>query len=341
MQPENQQNCSYDSPSTKRVWSVVSKWKARYLTHSCALTRMALNKVQWPTISLSFGLNKHRTMKIPLSSKSKIGRSMIEWKDFLVFSRISRHYCNVASADPYFYPSSIPRHSSLEGCANGATRDKSENPPPFTPSSTSRHPEYIRMYQTLWQDYYWLHEVKDVEDLVIMQQIRGHTRHTPHFMLFLASWPLKPVGVNMLDLLQKNFAGNQFIIIMSYRYSKLTGSIHFSKTTDSHHALTYVYLQLDYFLRSQLPLYGKWTTVCKENFQRSLWPLNCQTIHKNTVLTAKSRSNRAVQQKNSCKMASICEWTAIKLGFFRPSATLCLQSKSIPTYWNDGFQPIG
>lgn len=60
---------------------------------------------------------------------------------------------------------------------------------------------------------------------------RAGLKRKRHFTLFLARGPLDLVPMDNLGPLQNKTSGNQFIVVVTYRYTKLTRAIPSLKTT--------------------------------------------------------------------------------------------------------------
>lgn len=100
------------------------------------------------------------------------------------------------------------------------------------------------MYNMLSQEFYWPHMAnyvyKLVETCADCRKTRRYNPHQRHIKLFPACSTLDFTKVNKLGPLLKTSTGNQFTIVMTYRFSNLTGAVPVSKTTASHSALSLI-----------------------------------------------------------------------------------------------------
>ena len=98
------------------------------------------------------------------------------------------------------------------------------------------HPGARRMYDTMRCEFYWPHMANDVYETVQRCESCAATRGTQytkqkHLRLFPANGPLEFVAMDILGPLPKTKQGNQFVVVLTDRYSKLTRAIPTGKTT--------------------------------------------------------------------------------------------------------------
>lgn len=130
-----------------------------------------------------------------------------------------------------------------------------------------------RVYNSLRREYYWSHmaiEVytneKDCHECVCSKAASIRQR-VPQ--LFLPSNPFKFVAMDTLGLLSKTLKGNQFVLVITDLYSKLTRAVLTCMTTVSH--------ILSIFMNSRVTPYRfpihEWTengTQCISEFSKTL-----------------------------------------------------------------------
>ena len=102
----------------------------------------------------------------------------------------------------------------------------------------SGHPGAMRMYYTLQMEYYWPHMASDAFSTVRNYTSCAATRGTlvknqKDVRLFPASRPLKFVVMDLLGPLPKTAHGNEHVLVITDRLSKLTRSIPLRTTTAS------------------------------------------------------------------------------------------------------------
>ncbi|CDF40971.1 unnamed protein product [Chondrus crispus] len=98
------------------------------------------------------------------------------------------------------------------------------------PPRLARHPGGTRMYDTLRREYYWPHMANNVYSTVRNCQSCSATRstivrHQKDIKLFPAAGPLEFVAMDLLGPLPKTAHGNQFVLVITDLFSKLTCSI--------------------------------------------------------------------------------------------------------------------
>ena len=98
------------------------------------------------------------------------------------------------------------------------------------------HPGSRRMYDTLRRDFYWPNMANDVATLVrnctSCAKVRGAKHSHQHFLkLFPAAGPLEYVAMDILGPLPKSAKGNQYILVITDRYTKLARAIPLATTT--------------------------------------------------------------------------------------------------------------
>lgn len=103
---------------------------------------------------------------------------------------------------------------------------------------TSGHSNQRRVHDTLRQTYYWpsmaKYLQKTVTQLASCARNGNQYRHKRSFQLHSAKGPLEFVAINILDPLPKTLQENQYMLVITYRYSNLTRAKTRSKTTVSH-----------------------------------------------------------------------------------------------------------
>lgn len=104
-------------------------------------------------------------------------------------------------------------------------------------SRTETHSRALKMYDTLMQKYYWLHQAPDV---YVLMERRHKCRKTCQFVayqlklkLFRAAGPLEFVGIDIMGALPRSKTRTRFITVMTDRYSILTRAIPSTMTTVS------------------------------------------------------------------------------------------------------------
>lgn len=82
--------------------------------------------------------------------------------------------------------------------------------------------------------------LEPVKNCVKFHRTRGQQLSPGTSQAVPRQWPLQLVVMNILGQFPKTVDGNQFIIAMPYRYSKLTLAIPISKTTALHAVLSFI-----------------------------------------------------------------------------------------------------
>ena len=100
------------------------------------------------------------------------------------------------------------------------------------------HPGATRMYYTLRREYYWPHMASDafstVRNCTSCAATRGTlVKNQKDLKLFPAAGPLEFVAMDLLGPLPKTAHGNQHVLVITDRFSKLTRSIPLRTTTAS------------------------------------------------------------------------------------------------------------
>ncbi|CDF32918.1 unnamed protein product [Chondrus crispus] len=100
------------------------------------------------------------------------------------------------------------------------------------------HPGATRMYYTLRREYYWPHMASDafstVRNCTSCAATRGTlVKNQKDLKLFPAAGPLQFVAMDLLGPLPKTAHGNQHVLVITDRFSKLTRSIPLRTTTAS------------------------------------------------------------------------------------------------------------
>ena len=98
------------------------------------------------------------------------------------------------------------------------------------------HPGKNRLYQTLRERFYWPFMASDAEHHVATcrtcVQATGVRRKKQHkTRLFPPTGPLQDVAMDLLGPLPKTRLGNQYVLVITDRFSKLTRAIPMAKTT--------------------------------------------------------------------------------------------------------------
>lgn len=100
------------------------------------------------------------------------------------------------------------------------------------------HPGTRRMYDTHRQKIYWPHMANElyttVAQCVSCVKNRNRLRHKRRLQLFMAVGPLDVVAMDILGPLLKTQQGNQYIVMITDKYSKLTRAIPNSKILSTH-----------------------------------------------------------------------------------------------------------
>lgn len=102
----------------------------------------------------------------------------------------------------------------------------------------SGHQIQRRIYDTLRQNYYWRHMVRD--DYVTIIQCASFSRkgsqyrHKGRLKFFSAKGILEIVAMEIIEPLPKTLHGNLYVLVITDCYSKLTTVIPTSKTAASH-----------------------------------------------------------------------------------------------------------
>lgn len=115
----------------------------------------------------------------------------------------------------------------------------------FHYSLLAGHPGARRMYDSIRREFYWPHMANDVYQVVkesnSCARMRG-TRHAhqKHLRLFPANGPLEFVAMDLLGPLPKTTKGNQNVLVITARYSKLTRAVPLTKTTANHVATAFL-----------------------------------------------------------------------------------------------------
>lgn len=91
------------------------------------------------------------------------------------------------------------------------------------------------MYDTMRNQYYWLHMVSDVQksvrDCKSCERNRQKRKQQRKVQLFPATEAADFITINILGTLLKTKSGNQYIVVLEVRFSKLTKEIQKTKTT--------------------------------------------------------------------------------------------------------------
>lgn len=146
--------------------------------------------------------------------------------------------------------------------------------------------------------------------------------------------------MNLLDPLPKTATGNQLIIVMPDRYSKLIHPISICEKRGSHAALTFInnWIMPDGIYNFLLAENGR--QFVSKLFNSLGCLLGVKQLKDNGVSSENYRSFLAEQQKCSCKIALIRQRTPIELGSVHSASHICVQPKSAPIYLHDSILSI-
>lgn len=102
----------------------------------------------------------------------------------------------------------------------------------------AKPPDVRRMYDSLGRQYYWSYTPMDVQTLVLQRRLcrrrRPSETHQQLHKLFPSSVLLEIIAIDILELLQQTKQGNQFIVVLTDRFTKLTRAHYVTKSTAPH-----------------------------------------------------------------------------------------------------------
>lgn len=158
----------------------------------------------------------------------------------------------------------------------------------FTSPHTRNWWDYVNraMYNTMstrWELYWRLMANEDYTKVHACRSFtRNNTRSKRKGQVFPASRPLELISIDILGPLSKTVSRNQFIIVITDLYTKLTWAVPSLKTMVQHVGSLLFYYKIVQSRIFAIYSYTQWFTVCEQGFQtlcKIIWVSTSRSLH--------------------------------------------------------------